>query len=52
MAISKLEQDIFGKYSSGKGNLAKDRKKLIKQILIAKHPHTKSKKINKNFVKD
>ena len=30
-------EDKFGKYSSGKGNLAQDRKALLKDILEKKH---------------
>ena len=32
-----LGKDLFGKYSSGKGNLSKDRKKILKQKLLEKH---------------
>lgn len=32
-----LGQDYFGKYSSGQGNLASDRKRLLKSKLIAKN---------------
>ena len=31
-----LGQDLFGKHSSGRGNLSVDRKKLLKQIIEAK----------------
>lgn len=32
-----LGQDLFGKYSSDYGNLAKDRKQLLTDIIKAKH---------------
>ncbi len=32
-----LGKDFFGKYSSGKGNLSTDRKKILKQKLLEKH---------------
>jgi len=32
-----LGKDLFGKYSSGKGNLSKERKKLLKKKLIEKY---------------
>jgi predicted DNA-binding protein len=30
-------KELFGKYSSGKGNLSTDRKKILKQKLMEKH---------------
>jgi hypothetical protein len=32
-----LGQDLFGKYGSGQGNLAKDRKKILREKIHAKH---------------
>ena len=32
-----LGKDLFGKYSSGKRNLSKDRKKILRQKLLEKH---------------
>ena len=32
-----LGKDLFGKYSSGKGNLSKDRKKFLREKLLKKH---------------
>ena len=32
-----LGQDLFGKYGSGQSNLAKDRKKILREKIHAKH---------------
>ena len=32
-----LGQDLFGKYGSGQGNLAQDRKKILREKIHAKH---------------
>ncbi len=32
-----LGKDLFGKYSSGKGNLSKNRKNILKQKLLEKY---------------
>jgi hypothetical protein len=34
-----LGEDLFGKYGSGKGNLSRDYKKLLKEKFYEKHTH-------------
>lgn len=37
--LSDVEQNLFGRYSSGKKDLSANRKKYFKEILLEKHSH-------------